>query len=73
MANPGISKAEAKKFVELVEQKLREGYPPMGTTVQGLNGALAETTNELNMPRSSGASKIQSAERAFRKIDWDQY
>tara|TARA_R110000751_G_scaffold64835_1_gene132958 strand:+ start:465 stop:1583 length:1119 start_codon:yes stop_codon:yes gene_type:complete len=73
MANPGISKVDAKKFVELVEQKLREGYPPMGTSVAGVSGALSEATNELNIPRSSGSSKRQAAERIFRKIDWEQY
>jgi hypothetical protein len=73
MANPGISENVAKEFVELVEQKLREGYVPVGESVGKKGGALAAACKQLNISTGSRTSRLEAAQRKYRKVDWNQY
>jgi len=73
MPNPGISKDVAKAFVELVEQKLREGYAPVGESISNRDGALAAACKQLKLPTGSRNSRLEASERKYRKVDWGQY
>jgi hypothetical protein len=70
MATPIIGKEKARLFIETVERKLAEGYPPPGVSVQGKKGALRAACEELEIPTGSTSSRLAASERAYRKVNW---
>jgi hypothetical protein len=75
MPNPGLSRHEALRRVETVEQCLREGHVPTGMTPQaGMRGAWAEAMFRLGKRINGKTSTVaQLEESAGRQIDWSQY
>jgi hypothetical protein len=75
MPNPGLSREEALRRVETVEQCLREGHVPTGMTPQtGMRGAWAEAMFRLGKRINGKISTVkQLEETAGREIDWSQY
>lgn len=75
MPNPGLSRQEALRRVETVEQCLREGHVPTGMTPQtGMRGAWAEAMFRLGKRINGKTSTVkQLEETAGREIDWSQY
>ena len=75
MPNPGLSREEALRRVETVEQCLREGHVPTGMTPQtGMRGAWAEAMFRLGKRINGKTSTVkQLEESAGREIDWSQY
>lgn len=72
MPTPHISRAEAIRRVEAVEQALREGHAPMGTvSPKGKNGAIYVAAARLGLSKDSGSEWVRRVENAAgRQIDW---
>lgn len=74
MGSPGIGLEDAERFVQTVEQCLREGCTPPGMTKRGALGALREACSRLDIPFGSANSRKVAAERTLgREIKWSLY
>ena len=73
MPNPGISEETAKQFIEAVEEQLKLGRVPKGTVSKNGPGALAAACEKLGYSGGGASSRLASAERKYRKVDWSLY
>lgn len=71
MPTPPLSKEEAKRRIELVEEKLRLGHPPRGVSASnGAHGAVAAAGAEFGKTSGASGSWYNVAAQAYREADW---
>lgn len=75
MATPSITEEEACERIELIEQCLREGFPPKGhPTGRMRRGAIGEAGRRANVPVGSHHSWYSTAALTLnRDADWSLY
>lgn len=71
MPAPPLSKEDAKRRIELVEEKLRLGHPPRGVSASnGAQGAVAAAGAEFGKTSGASASWYSVAAQVYREADW---
>lgn len=75
MPTPGLTKEEANRRIDLVEEKLKKGHPPRGITPPyGLLGAVRAAAADDGKPQGSAHAWYDAAVRATgREADWSMY
>lgn len=71
MPAPPLSKEDAKRRIELVEEKLRLGHPPRGVSASnGAQGAVAAAGAEFGKTSGASSSWYSVAAQVYREADW---
>lgn len=75
MPTPPLSRAEALRRIEAIEDALRRGHAPPGVmSSSGTRGAVAEGLTSLGLRGMMGRASVERAEvAAGRKVDWSLY
>lgn len=66
MAQPTVSRAEARRRVRAVEKFLRRGHPPKGVNGNGILGAIAKAAVELGLSPQALNNNLRAIKRQLR-------
>lgn len=77
MANPPLSREEAKRTYDAVIAALEAGYPPRGVTHSNLPSAIKVASEALGMPENTLASRLSPNQPMRRvhgfEVPWEKY